>query len=286
MVERRRGESWGRQGETRASKFKVSLSQIAAITRMSRDYYTHSARSVASTSATPYDSPAGSEWATTRPSSRHTSSSQQLVPAGKPQLSLLKQEILSVSDRSELIPARPKLTDIGLQEEEYVQHLSDIIKRDFFPALRTLEGQHDILQAYESEDPTRIEESVRRMREICTPTPKRRHRGGFGPALRVRACADRSTSLQLPLQVVHPTPIPPPPLRPTLTQPPTLASLPLLALPPPLYPLGSTRPSPLTPSNHDTLPKTTPPSPSSSHETTPTVERSTAGLGTPRRGQS
>ncbi|CEQ42564.1 SPOSA6832_04378 [Sporobolomyces salmonicolor] len=86
-------------------------------------------------------------------------SSSQLVRSSevKPSYSLLRQEILS--------------------EEEYVSHLSDIIKRDFFPHLSTLDAQHEVLQAWESEDPIRIEESVRRMREICTPTPRRRAQG-------------------------------------------------------------------------------------------------------------
>ena len=55
--------------------------------------------------------------------------------------------------------------------------MSDIIKRTFFPQLRELDAHNDLVAAFESEDPAAIEESVRRMREICTPTPRRRNRG-------------------------------------------------------------------------------------------------------------
>ncbi|KAK4057800.1 hypothetical protein OIO90_001019 [Microbotryomycetes sp. JL221] len=64
-----------------------------------------------------------------------------------------------------------------LTEDEYVEALSNIIKRDFFPALQHLDAQHEIMDAYESQDPKRIEDSVRRMRQLVTPTPHRRNRG-------------------------------------------------------------------------------------------------------------
>ncbi|GAA5864485.1 hypothetical protein JCM1840_000517 [Sporobolomyces johnsonii] len=130
-------------------------------------HYSHTAPSLP---PTPYASSSRrrGEWgsprrtATPTPATTPRSSSQLVrAPEVKPTYSLLKQEILS--------------------EEEYVSHLSDIIKRDFFPHLRTLDAQHEVLEAWESEDPVRIEESVRKMREICTPTPRRRAREGATP---------------------------------------------------------------------------------------------------------
>ncbi|GAA5892249.1 hypothetical protein JCM5296_003217 [Sporobolomyces johnsonii] len=130
-------------------------------------HYSHTAPSLP---PTPYASSSRrrGEWDSPRRTATPTaatppSSSSQLVRASevKPSYSLLKQEILS--------------------EEEYVSHLSDIIKRDFFPHLTTLDAQHEVLEAWESEDPVRIEESVRKMREICTPTPRRRAREGATP---------------------------------------------------------------------------------------------------------
>ncbi|GAA6059811.1 hypothetical protein JCM10212_003706 [Sporobolomyces blumeae] len=100
------------------------------------------------------------------PSTRGTATAahgQQLVRPGdvKPSYSRQRQEILT--------------------EEEYVTHLSEIIKRDFFPHLRTLDAQHSVLDAFESEDPDRIEHSVREMRELCTPNPRRKAREGATP---------------------------------------------------------------------------------------------------------
>ncbi|GAA6035811.1 hypothetical protein JCM8097_005717 [Rhodosporidiobolus ruineniae] len=72
----------------------------------------------------------------------------QLIRAseGKPQRSQLKQEVLS--------------------EDDYLACLSSIIQRDFFPHLRSLEAQHNVLDAFESRDHERIQDSVRRMREL------------------------------------------------------------------------------------------------------------------------
>lgn len=64
------------------------------------------------------------------------------------------------------------------QEEEYIEGIDFIIKRDFFPQLRELDAHTDLVKAYKSEDPMAIEESVRRMREIVTPTPHRRSNRG------------------------------------------------------------------------------------------------------------
>lgn len=89
-----------------------------------------------------------------------TAQSQQLTRQSdnyKPIYSKYKQEILS--------------------EEEYITHLSQIIKRDFFPQLDSLDRRNELISAFESKDQNRIQESVRRMREAVTPTPRRRARG-------------------------------------------------------------------------------------------------------------
>ncbi|KDE07918.1 hypothetical protein MVLG_01828 [Microbotryum lychnidis-dioicae p1A1 Lamole] len=88
--------------------------------------------------------------------------------------SLLKQEILS--------------------EEEYINHLSHIIKRDFFPSLANLDAQHEILDAFESEDPKKVEESIRRMRTLWTPTPAST-RGGDGKWDKKKKSAGSATPL-------------------------------------------------------------------------------------------
>ncbi|GAA5850306.1 hypothetical protein JCM9279_006524 [Rhodotorula babjevae] len=69
-----------------------------------------------------------------------------------------------------------------LPEDEYLAHLSSIIQRDFFPHLRTLEQRNDVLDAFDSRDPRRIESSVRTLRELAaTPTPRRRARDSATP---------------------------------------------------------------------------------------------------------
>ncbi|KAL8290309.1 hypothetical protein RQP46_003248 [Phenoliferia psychrophenolica] len=114
-------------------------------------------------SSTPWmDSPHGSDWSTASQAGQGPSSSasRQLARVSettKPTLSLLKQQVLT--------------------EDEYTEGVSDIIKRTFFPQLRELDAHNQLVAAFESEDPAAIEASVRRMREICTPTPRRRNKG-------------------------------------------------------------------------------------------------------------
>ncbi|KPV72140.1 uncharacterized protein RHOBADRAFT_55978 [Rhodotorula graminis WP1] len=102
----------------------------------------------------------------TRPNSpaRHRDQGTQLVHRSSQPvvLSTLKQEVLP--------------------EDEYLAHLSSIIQRDFFPHLRTLEQRNDVLDAFDSRDPHRIEASVRALRDHhATPTPRRRAREGATP---------------------------------------------------------------------------------------------------------
>ncbi|KAI5475680.1 protein DGCR14-like protein [Pseudohyphozyma bogoriensis] len=83
----------------------------------------------------------------------------------------------TVSRLSDYKPTYSSLKQEILTEEEYTEGLSEAIKRTFFPQLRELDAHNELIRAYESEDPEMIEESVRKMREIVTPTPRRRNRG-------------------------------------------------------------------------------------------------------------
>ncbi|KZV84294.1 hypothetical protein EXIGLDRAFT_741961 [Exidia glandulosa HHB12029] len=58
-----------------------------------------------------------------------------------------------------------------LDEDEYTEALSHIIARDFFPSLVHLESTNEYLDAVQSNDPARINQSVRRLAELHASTP-------------------------------------------------------------------------------------------------------------------
>lgn len=67
-----------------------------------------------------------------------------------------------------------------LEEDEYTEALSHIIARDFFPSLVHLDATNDYLDALKSQDPTRIQATVRRLGEINTPSTNRRRGATVG----------------------------------------------------------------------------------------------------------
>jgi protein DGCR14 len=58
--------------------------------------------------------------------------------------------------------------------------LSEIIKRDFFPQLHDLDTRKEIIKGLSSRDEYLVEESVRKMREICTPVANLSNNNGRG----------------------------------------------------------------------------------------------------------
>ncbi|KAG8989548.1 hypothetical protein FRB93_003612 [Tulasnella sp. JGI-2019a] len=95
---------------------------------------------------------------TPRPSS---SSSTALTVPSKPQVSLNKQVVLD--------------------EDDYTEGLSAIIARDFFPSLVHLDATNEYLSALESQDPSLINASVRRLSDLASAAPTPRGNGGTTP---------------------------------------------------------------------------------------------------------
>lgn len=103
-------------------------------------------------------------------SSASTSTPRKLIANGTPERSLNRQVVVEVCLKSYLIEIPPQCSP---QEDEYDEALSHIIARDFFPSLAHLEATNTFLTSLDSQDPSQIQESVRRLSELRA-TPQRR----------------------------------------------------------------------------------------------------------------
>ncbi|CDO76620.1 hypothetical protein BN946_scf184868.g34 [Trametes cinnabarina] len=94
-------------------------------------------------------------------------------------------------------PARSLNRQVVLDEDEYTEALSHIIKRDFFPSLVHLDATNDYLDALRSQDPTLIEASVRRLEDLQTPA-SHRTRGWETPSQTPYRAGPSDTPLRTP----------------------------------------------------------------------------------------
>ncbi|CAG8451226.1 3745_t:CDS:2 [Ambispora leptoticha] len=82
-----------------------------------------------------------------------------------------RKDLISLSNGGAHIPP-PKSTEVVLDEDSYTEAISEIIKRDYFPSLKTLEAQHGYLDALSTRDPILLRDATRKLAEINTPMRK------------------------------------------------------------------------------------------------------------------
>lgn len=91
-----------------------------------------------------------------------------------PSRSIESTENNSLILRSETATESIKPKQIILDEDTYTEALGEIIKRDYFPSLLTLEAQHDYVDAWSTNNPDLIIRATRKLNELANSTPSRR----------------------------------------------------------------------------------------------------------------
>lgn len=118
-----------------------------------------------------YPSTAQSDWSTASNALKRTRTDGTTSTRRGP---LPPGQLITTSDQPKTYS---RLKQQVLSEEDYLTGLEDVILRDFFPQLATLTAQEDMRRAVDSGDDKQVQSSLRRMHELCTPTPKRQVKG-------------------------------------------------------------------------------------------------------------
>ena len=118
-----------------------------------------------------YPSTARSDWSTASDALKKRPRADSTTTSRRAQSS---NQLIRTSDQPKTYS---RLKQQVLTEEDYLTGLEDVIMRDFFPQLTTLTAQEDVRRAVDTGDDIQVEYSMRRMRDLCTPTPKRRAKG-------------------------------------------------------------------------------------------------------------